>query len=137
MQSNSIGEHDSPQQLKSPNVTKSILIRESTTNFAGPLPPPEVLAKYEAIEPGFANRIVEMAEKQAEHRQEQEKKIVTADIKDGRLGIWLAFILSFTTIIAGVLIAIYADAAIIGTVLSSFGMVCLAGVFVYGTRRNK
>ena len=53
-------------------------IQQST--FLGPLPPPEVLAKYEAINPGFANRIVAMAEAEGDHRRNQEKKSLDADI---------------------------------------------------------
>lgn len=36
--------------------------------YQGPIPPPEVLEKYEKISPGFADRIVKMAEIEQEHR---------------------------------------------------------------------
>ena len=42
------------------------------TALSGPLPPPEMLAQYEEILPGAAERILSMAERQAEHRQKLE-----------------------------------------------------------------
>ena len=37
-------------------------------SFSGPLPPPAALAKYEEIQPGAADRIISMAEKEQSHR---------------------------------------------------------------------
>lgn len=55
--------------------------------FSGPLPPPEVLEKYNAIEPGSANRIIRMAESQAQHRQSLERTVIESrtrsDLKNG------------------------------------------------------
>ncbi len=39
----------------------------------GPLPPPELLAAYENIVPGAANRLLTSAEERAKHRQSVEK----------------------------------------------------------------
>jgi uncharacterized membrane protein len=52
----------------------------STTTFSGPLPHPQHLAEYEAITPGFADRIIKMAEDESEHRRSQEQKELNADI---------------------------------------------------------
>jgi len=41
--------------------------------FAGPLPHPDILGKYDSILPGAADRIIGMAEKQAQHRQAMER----------------------------------------------------------------
>ncbi|MGH7200157.1 MAG: DUF2335 domain-containing protein [Planctomycetaceae bacterium] len=38
--------------------------------FSGPLPHPAVLQQYEEIQPGFADRILRMAEQQGQHRQQ-------------------------------------------------------------------
>ena len=35
-------------------------------SFSGPIPPPNILAGYNAIEPGLADRIMKMAEHQSE-----------------------------------------------------------------------
>ncbi len=49
------------------------------TALSGPLPPPEMLAQYEEILPGAAERILSMAERQAEHRQKMERDESNAD----------------------------------------------------------
>ncbi len=40
---------------------------ETFVSFSGPLPPPEVFAKYEQILSGSADRILKMAENQSTH----------------------------------------------------------------------
>ncbi len=42
--------------------------------YAGPLPHPEILEKFEQILPGSADRILKQAEAQTLHRIELEKK---------------------------------------------------------------
>ena len=48
-------------------------IKLQKVEFQGPLPPPAVLAQYENIHSGFADRIISMAETQAAHRQSLER----------------------------------------------------------------
>ncbi|MBI1739603.1 MAG: DUF2335 domain-containing protein [Acidobacteriales bacterium] len=50
------------------------------SRFSGPLPHPEDLAKYEQVLPGSADRIIRMAERQAEHRQNLEKTVVLSNV---------------------------------------------------------
>lgn len=54
---------------KKTNHQKDHSLVVQATAFSGPLPPPQVLAQYESILPGSANRILSMAEKQSEHRR--------------------------------------------------------------------
>jgi uncharacterized membrane protein len=60
------------------------------THYEGPLPKAEELQRYEQALPGAADRIITMAEKQAEHRRGLENRIADSNIareKDGqRLG---------------------------------------------------
>nr|DAR22085.1 MAG TPA: putative membrane protein [Caudoviricetes sp.] len=56
------------EELKS--VVAEIMVQQ---HFSGPIPPPEILSGYEQIHPGFADRIISMAEKQSAHRQGLEK----------------------------------------------------------------
>jgi uncharacterized membrane protein len=46
----------------------SIEVTEATS-FSGPLPPPDLLAEYEQVIPGLADRIVRMAEEEGRHRR--------------------------------------------------------------------
>ncbi len=44
-------------------------------HFEGPLPPPEQLKQYEEVSPGFAERIVQMAEKEQDFRHRDTDRI--------------------------------------------------------------
>lgn len=45
-------------------------------SFSGPLPPPDTLSQYKALDPDLLNRIVTMAEKEQSHRHHIEAGIV-------------------------------------------------------------
>jgi uncharacterized membrane protein len=47
--------------------------------FQGPLPPPPMLADYESILPGTADRVLSMAEKEQEIRSRDNKSIIFND----------------------------------------------------------
>ena len=42
--------------------------------YSSPLPPPEILDKYEKIKPGMIDEIIKMTVVQSEHRRELESK---------------------------------------------------------------
>ena len=46
----------------------------SIQHISGPLPSPDALAKYDQVVPGAAERIIKMAEQEAKHRQNEERK---------------------------------------------------------------
>lgn len=48
--------------------------------FEGPIPPPDVLQRYDELMPGAASIIIEMAQNQAAHRQLLELEAQRADI---------------------------------------------------------
>jgi len=60
--------------------------------WAGPLPPPQAIQKYEEIIPGAANRILEMTEKQQAHRFDMERKVIAGDSTRSLLGMIFGFI---------------------------------------------
>ena len=47
-----------------------------TEQFSGPLPPPDVLEKYNQVAPEAANRIIAMAEQETGHRRDMERMII-------------------------------------------------------------
>lgn len=65
---------DASSQSESPYQGSLVAFEET---FLGPLPPPETLAQYEQVLPGSAERIMVMAENQAEHRQSLEETVKT------------------------------------------------------------
>lgn len=105
-------------------------------SFSGPLPPPEVLEKYNQSMPGLADRIIGMAEKQANHRQQIEKTVIDSNAFVQKVGPFLGFIVAMTAVIGGIELVLkgkdgYGLAAII-TALAS-----LAGVFIYGKTQQR
>jgi len=105
-------------------------------SFSGPLPPPEVLEKYNQAMPGLAERIISMAEQQGRHRQEIEKTVINSNAFVQKVGPFLGFIVAMTAVIGGIVLILkgkdgYGLAAII-TALAS-----LAGVFIYGKKQQR
>jgi uncharacterized membrane protein len=71
--------------------------------WSGALPRPEDFAKYNAIVPDAAERILAMAEKEQEHRIVLENQIVPSNASAGKRGQWLgAAIASLALILAAV-----------------------------------
>ncbi len=78
---------DVPEQ-RFPSENQAIL---QHTSFQGPIPHPEILAKYEDVLPGAADRIIQMAERESAHRQSLEKYDAEAALELNRRNESLAF----------------------------------------------
>ena len=112
----------------------SLMIAASA--WAGPLPQPEVLQGYESVIPGAANRILEMAERQSEHRMQMDKMVISGGSRRSYLGLFAGFVLSAMVIGGGIyLIATGHDWA--GASLVGLNLAGLAGVFVYGSKSGR
>ncbi len=119
------------------NQNNSIVTREvSAAMYSGPIPDPAYLEKYEQICPGAADRIIAMAERQAEHRQSLEKMGIKSNTRNSTLGVVSAFILGAITILSGAALAYYGR-ELSGAFLGSAGLIGLVGVFIYGTRSSQ
>ena len=104
--------------------------------FSGPLPHPDVLKKFNEASPGAAEIIIKMAKDQAEHRQELEKRVISSDVKNSKLGLMFGFVISITGICAGVFI-INVGQVVAGSVISGMTIVSLVGTFVYGSQGRR
>ena len=100
--------------------------------FQGPLPKPSDLQQYENIIQGAAERIISMAEKQAEHRQFLEKTVITGDSKRAFCGLWVGAGVALC-VLGGAVFLIYSGHDYAGTVIGGLDIVSLVSVFVYGT----
>ncbi len=69
--------------------------------FSGPLPPPSILAKYEEVVPGAAERIISTAENETRHRQALEKATVEGYFLARRHGAHWGGVISLATLAAG------------------------------------
>ncbi|MEA1910858.1 MAG: DUF2335 domain-containing protein [Spirochaetota bacterium] len=101
-------------------------------SYSGPLPHPSHFQQYERILPGSADRILKMVEKQSEHRQYLEKKIVDSDIRSSKTGMILGFIIAVIGLLIGGFL-IYLDKNVLGLTVIISEMVLLAGAFITGT----
>jgi len=101
------------------------------SSFSGPLPPPEILQKYNEILPGAAERIIKMAESQHEHRLLLEKKVVESNTFSQRVGLILGFVIAMTAIVGGIWLSSSGKS---GAGLTSIiaALAALVGVFIYG-----
>ena len=88
------------QRIPSQNPSMS-LQSVKIEQYQGPLPQPSTLHEFDTIVPGAAERIIRMAEDQAKHRQELERSIIQSDIRDGRTGLFLGFIIGIVAIMSG------------------------------------
>jgi len=96
------------------------------------LPRPSDLQEYESIIPGAANRILRMAENQAEHRQFLEKTVIRGDSRRAFYGLCVGGFISLSVLVGAVFL-IYTGHDVAGAVVAGLDLVGLASVFVYGT----
>lgn len=87
--------------------------------FSGPLPPPDLLAEYERVLPGLANRIVRMAETEGESRRALQSRAMRLS----ELGLASAFMIPMSALACGFYLVITDKSAagmaiIIGAVAS-------------------
>ena len=130
----------SDQQPDKRNTAAGRLSIEASSSFVGPIPPPQILDKYNQILPGAADRILKMAEKEQSHRHEMQEKLVESQASDfrqdrneKRLGQIFGFAIGVVSIISGSVTAIQ-GAPWAGGFIGSAGVVGLVSVFVVGRR---
>lgn len=102
---------------------------------AGPLPLPEHLSEYEGIAPGAAERIIRMAELQADHRRAMESKVVDSEMRRESRGQIFGFITVMTALVGGIGLMAF-DKPIWGAAVSLSALAALAGVFVWSKRQK-
>lgn len=108
--------------------------------FQGPIPPPSLLEGYENLLPGSADRILAMAEKETDHRQNMEKKALGAEIQglgyeasDTKRGQIFGLIIGVTAIISGTYAAVN-GAQWAGSFIGAGGVIGLVPAFIVGRK---
>jgi uncharacterized membrane protein len=104
--------------------------------YSGPIPPASEMKKYEDIQPGMADRILAIAERQAQHRQKMEADVVQRNLRDQRLGIVFAFFITLGTLFVATLCVRWGH-EIIGGFIGSSGIGSIIMAFIYGTRSGR
>lgn len=113
-------------------AVKAILLGVSyQRHWRGPLPPPEVLSKYNDAFPNGAERIFLEGQKQTDHRIAMEKTVVPETQKQSRRGQTFAFIIAMAFLAASFVLILQGH-DIAGTVVGSIDLVALVTVFIVG-----
>lgn len=114
--------------------------RTVSEEFLGPIPPPGVLAEYNQVLPGAANRIIAMAEKEAAHRHEMDKSLLQAQINgmkyeasDTKRGQVFGFLIGLAALFVGGACA-YMRQEIAASFIGAGGIVGLVTAFIIGRR---
>jgi uncharacterized membrane protein len=97
--------------------------------YIGPLPTSKEFSGYEQAFPGAANRILAMAEKESEHRRENENKIVQHSVKKSGRGQIFAFILALVSL--GLIFYSILKGEMLGTIIPAIiALSSLIAVFI-------
>jgi len=82
-----------PHCVREQNALNQVAVHQQVA-WHGPIPSPDQLAKFEAVIPGSAERILKMAEQEGEHTRDIQKRAVIADIRLQYLGQAYALVFS-------------------------------------------
>jgi uncharacterized membrane protein len=132
--SNNLVKHRLKEQTT--KAVKQEVKHHHVNHFQGPIPPPDLLAGYEAISSGFADRILKMTEDQSTHRYSLETKSIEADIgirnrmmNERRTGQYMAFIIAVLFACSGVFL-IAKGIKVEGLIFGGVGLVPVIYAFI-------
>lgn len=116
----------STNQSEQRSVKSSVQLSET---YSGPLPPPEALAKYDQIVPGAAERILQMAEKEMQHRHKNETHLSKSVTRTAIISIVFAF-LSVIILSSLVFYALYKSFDTVAASIAVGSIAAIAGIFI-------
>ncbi|MCE2488443.1 MAG: DUF2335 domain-containing protein [Anaerolineae bacterium] len=119
-----------------PEKQVTTTVTQVETRYSGPIPPPSALAKYEEIMPGSADRILRMAETQAQHRQSLESTVIASDVWTERAGLVAAGLLG-AIILVGSIWLIGSGRDVEGFVIIIGESILFLSVFFYSRKRRQ
>jgi uncharacterized membrane protein len=109
--------------------------------FSGPVPPPDLLAGYESVLPGSAERIIRMAETEQSHRhgreqsqdqlQEAFQRNIAREVTTGQI---CALLIGIIAIVSGAYAAVN-GAQWTGSFIGGGGVIGLVTAFLVGRKR--
>ena len=113
--------------------SETAVVKVST--YSGPLPPPNVLARYDQVVPGAAERILQMAERNQSHQIAIESGALEASKRDTRTGQILALIVTLMALILAAFVVSQGSPWVGGLIgVSAVGTLALA--FLKGNSKD-
>jgi uncharacterized membrane protein len=102
----------------------------------GPIPPPEDIAQYNKHIPNGADRIMVMAERQADHRRDMERLIVAGQLKQSSRGQIFGLSIGIFGIAVGAAVALQGH-DVVGGAIAGATVVSLVYAFITGQRSQR
>ncbi len=120
---------DSAAESQPSVVTQTVAVQQQS--ISGPLPSPEVLARYESIVPGAGERILRMAEKSQDDIHEGNIAALNAIAADTKRGQWSALIVTLSAFATAAFLG-YLGHPAAASIIGGATVVGLVGVFIKG-----
>ncbi len=117
------------------NFTQEILVAEQEL-FLGPIPHPKHLAEYKKISLDAPERIMRMAEDQAEHRRKLESSIIGSNLKLEVRGQIFGFVIAMTAVIGGIYLMAEGQ-SLSGAATAISALAGLIGLFLWVRQERK
>ena len=99
--------NDEPETA--PDGESLISVERSIQAFEGPIPPPDMLAHYEEVLPGAAERIITLAERQQDDRtrvNERVLDILGAELRVEAIGQYSALVIAVASAVVAIVTAV-------------------------------
>jgi len=106
------------------------------TSWQGPLPPSAELERYNQIVAGGAERLIAMAEKQAEHRMQLENHVAREQMKQSGRGQIFALVIGLAGILSAAVVGSLGHTAV-AIALATGSLGTLAVTFIVGKSRER
>lgn len=106
------------------------------SQYLGPIPPPEMLQSYAAINSTFPERIIKMAEEQQQHRMFLEKQVIPKRESLNSRGQIFAFIIGIFGLSCGTYCIIKGQ-PVAGVTIGGTIIVSLVTAFLYGKKKQE
>lgn len=104
-------------------------------SWEAPLPPPNAIAEYEKIHPGFADRLLKLVENEAANRHQNNDKIINGAFVGQTLGQIFGFLAVLAVMIVGAFTTIRGYPAW-GSITTLSGLAALGGAFMINRSVN-
>jgi len=131
-----------PAQKTQQKIISAVQQQIKTEQFQGPIPSPKILAGYEQLLPGAADRILTMAEKEENHRHAMDKMSLTAETdglkneaNDTKRGQYCGLIIGITAILAGTYTSVNGFPWA-GSFIGAGGVIGLVSAFIVGRKNS-
>jgi uncharacterized membrane protein len=113
-----------------------VLAQATQTQWSGPLPPPEVLQKFDTVIVGGAERILRMAENEQQHRITQESVGLQAAIQSDKIGKYLGFGIAVAAIFGAVAVVYVHGAWQVSVALVGVPVLTVAYALIAGQKKE-